>query len=263
MRPNKLRQLLNEGKPSIGHHVTSTSPDVVEIIGRAGGVDYVEFVGEYGPWSLDSLDNFARALELYDLSGMIKVDLENQGFIAGRSIGSGIQNILFADMHSAEEVRTAVAGIRAETPKTGGRYGAADRRFAAYGLESATPAYVQALEDTVVAVMIEKGDAVDNLEEMLSVPGVDMIVFGGNDYSMSIGKPGQARDPAIQKVRDDVFKKALEMGVQPRAEIGSPDQAQQYLDMGVRHFAIGTDLIVLYQWLKSNVGGLRDLVEGA
>ena len=46
MRPNKLRQLLNEGKPSIAHHVASTSPDVVEIIGRAGGV-YGDFFNFY------------------------------------------------------------------------------------------------------------------------------------------------------------------------------------------------------------------------
>ena len=79
MRPNRLRQLLNEGKPSIGHHVTSTSPDVVEIIGRAGGVDYLEFVAEYMPYDLYSLDNFGRALELTGMSGMIKNRPGKQG----------------------------------------------------------------------------------------------------------------------------------------------------------------------------------------
>ena len=263
MRPNKLRQLLNEGRPSIGHHVASTSPDVVEIIGRAGGVDYVEFVAEYMPYDLHSLDNFGRALELTGMSGMIKVDQENKAYTAGRALGSGLQNILFSDTRTAEEARECVEAVRAETPQTRGRHGAADRRFAGYGLETGGPDYVQALEDSVVALMIEKREAVDNLEDILAVGGIDMIVFGANDYSMSIGKPGAARDPEVQKVRDSVFETALRMGVQPRAEIFAPDEAKPYLEMGVRHFAIGTDLIVLYRWLDQNVTGLRDLVEDA
>ena len=263
MRPNRLRQLLNEGRPSIAHHVASTSPDVVEIIGRAGGVDYVEFVAEYMPYDLHSLDNFGRALELTGMSGMIKVDQENKAYTAGRALGSGLQNILFSDTRTAEEARECVQAVRAETPQTGGRHGAADRRFAGYGLETGGPDYVQALEDSVVALMIEKREAVENLEEILAVGGIDMIVFGANDYSMSIGKPGAARDPEVQKVRDRVFETALRMGVQPRAEISAPDEARPYLEMGVRHFAIGTDLIVLYRWLDTNVTGLRELVEGA
>ena len=90
-----------------------------------------------------------------------------------------------------------------------------------------------------------------------------MVVWGGSDYSMSIGRPGAARDPEVQAVRDRVFETALAAGVQPRAEIFSPEEAPPYLEMGVRHFAIGTDLIVLYRWLDENVSGLRDLVEGA
>ena len=111
--------------------------------------------------------------------------------------------------------------------------------------------------------MVEKREAVENIEEILAVGGIDMIVFGANDYSMSIGKPGAARDPEVQKVRDRVFETALGMGVQPRAEISAPDEARPYLEMGVRHFAIGTDLIVLYRWLDTNVTGLRELVEDA
>ena len=260
MRPNRLRQLLNEGKPSIGHHVTSTSPDVVEIIGRAGGVDYLEFVAEYMPYDLYSLDNFGRALELTGMSGMIKIDQENKAYTANRAIGSGIQNILFSDTRTVEEATSCVHAVRAETPQTGGGFGAADRRFAGYGLESASPAYVQALEDGVLALMIEKREAVENLEEILSVGGIDMVVFGGNDYSMSIGRPGQGAGPGVL---DHVFKTALNMGVHPRAEISSPEQAKPFLDMGVRHFAIGTDLFVLYSWMRDNVGELRELVEGA
>lgn len=270
MRPNRLRQLLNEGRPSICHHVTSTSPDVVEMIGRAGGVDYLEFLAEYMPYDLHSLDNFARALELSGMSGMMKIDQANMAFTAGRAIGSGIQNVLFTDIRTVEDARACVRAVRAETPQTGGAHGAADRRFAGYGLETGSPAYVQALEDSVVALMIEKQEAVENLEEILSVGGIDMVVFGGNDYSMSVGNPvgsslvpgGHAQNPEVEKVRRQVFATALSMGVQPRAEIRKPEEAKPYLDMGVRHFGLGSDLIVLYRWVQDNAGELREMIEG-
>ena len=64
--------------------------------------------------------------------------------------------------------------VRPDTPEDGGLFGAAARRFA-YGAQVGSPEYVQALRDVVVATMIEKHSAVEQLEEILSVPGVDMV----------------------------------------------------------------------------------------
>ena len=260
MRPNRLRELLNAGAPSVGTHVMTTSPDIVEMIGKTGLIDYIEFVAEYAPYSLAELDNFGRALELGGMSGMIKVDRENRGWVAQRAVGSGFQNVLFSDVHDAAEAEECVAIIRAESPQTGGHFGSADRRFASYGLESGSPEYVQALEDSVVALMIEKDEAVKHIDEIMSVPGVDMIVFGGNDYSMSLGRPRAVSPEEIKEVRDHIFTVALANGVQPRAEIGEPGQADEYLELGVTHFAIGTDLFMIYQWLNERAGSLREML---
>ena len=111
--------------------------------------------------------------------------------------------------------------------------------------------------------MIEKKEAVDNLDEILSVPGIDMVVWGGSDYSMSIGKPGAARDPDVLATRDYVHKRALEMGIQPRAEISDPEDAKPFLDQGIRHFALGTDIAILFNWWKENVQKLSDIMAGA
>ena len=260
MRPNKLRKLLNEGASSVSTHMVTDSPDVLEMIGRTGLVDYVEFVAEYGPYSLDSLDHFGRVLELYDMSGMIKVDRENRAFVAQRAIGSGLQNVLFSDAHDAAEAEECVAAVRADSPQTGGTFGSADRRFAGYGMESGSPEYVQALEDSVVAMMIEKESAVKDLDAILSVPGIDMVVFGGNDYAMSVGRPRGLSPEEKDEVQTHVYKTALARGVQPRAELGNPDQAAPLIEMGVRHFAIGTDLWMIREWLDDRVGGLREML---
>jgi 4-hydroxy-2-oxoheptanedioate aldolase len=261
MRANKFRELLNTGKPTVGTHIHTTWPSIVEAIGHTGAYDYVEFVGEYGPFDLYALDDLSRAAELHDMSMMIKVDQEPRGFIAQRAIGSGFQSVLFADCQSVEDVRECVKIARPDTPEDGGSYGVATRRFSYMGY-GGTPAYVEALRDIVVLIMVEKKGTVDNLEEVLSVEGVDMIQWGGSDYSMSIGKSGQSGSKEIKDTERRVFETAIKMGVPPRAEIGSADQAKYYLDLGVRDFCIGTDISILYSWWRQHGDELRKAIDG-
>ncbi len=259
MRPNKLRELLNTGQPSIGTRVNSTWPSVVEAIGHTGMYDYVEFLAEYAPFDLYSLDNFCRAAELFDMSSMIKIDQEPRGFLAQRGIGAGFQSVLFADCRSVEDVEECIRIVRPDTPEDGGLYGVGARRFAYMGY-GGSPEYIQALRDIVVVIMIEKQSAVDQLEEILSLDGIDMIQWGPADYTMSSGRAGQRNSSEVKAVERKVFETALKMGVPPRAEIGSVDQAKYYLDLGVQHFSLGTDLSILYGWWRANGDELRKVV---
>jgi 2-keto-3-deoxy-L-rhamnonate aldolase RhmA len=256
VRPNKLRSLLDAGQPTIGTRVQSTWPSIIEVIGHTGAFDYVEFLAEYAPFDLYALDNFCRAAELFDMTAMIKLDQEPRQFLAQRAIGAGFQSVLFADCRTVEDARACVRIVRPETPEDGGIYGVAMRRFALMGYGGG-PEYVQALRDVVLVLMIEKKPAVDHLEEILSVNGVDMVQWGPADYSLSIGRPGERGSPEVRAVERRVIETALRMGVPPRAEIRTVDQAKYYLDLGVRHFSIGVDISILYDWLKQNGEDLR------
>jgi 2-keto-3-deoxy-L-rhamnonate aldolase RhmA len=250
-RKNVLRNLLKAGKPTLGTHIHVIWPGIVEVIGHSGAIDYIEFSGEYAPFDLPSLENFGRAIDLFDhLSSMMKIDQEPKGYLASRSIGSGIQNLLFADIRTVEDARIAVASARAETPKTGGLMGAAMRRDVGYVLGPGSQEYVRQLEEGVVALMIEKQSAVEKLEEILSVKGIDMVQFGPADYSMSIGLAGQWSHPRVKEAEQYTIKTALKMGVAPRVELRDFRAAEPYLKMGVKHFCIGWDVDTLYQWCK-------------
>jgi 2-keto-3-deoxy-L-rhamnonate aldolase RhmA len=262
MKRNRLREKLNAGASTVSTHIHSTWMPAIEALGHTGIYDYVEFVAEYGSFDLHDLDNICRTAELYDMGTMIKVDQSHQAFLAQRGIGAGFTSVLFTDCRSADDVRECVRIARPDTPEDGGLYGVATRRntYMGYG---GSPDYVQSLRDVVVAVMIEKKGAVDNLEEILSVPGIDMVQWGGSDYSMSIGRPGERSHPDVVAAQKKVFETSLKMGVQPRAEIQTPDEAKRYLDMGVRHFSIGTDINILYGWWKENGEKLRNAIPGA
>jgi len=251
MKQNRLRQLLNENKPTLGTHVISPWPGIIEVIGHSGVFDYIEYVGEYSPFSLDQLDNFGRTIELFpNMSSMMKVEEQTRGFIATRAVDAGIQNVLFTDIRSANDARECARIIRSETPEAGGIHGCSMRRAVGYVLEAGSLAWTKAMDEVVIALMIEKKGAIEELEEILAVPGVDMVQFGPSDYSISIGKPGKGGDTDVQSAHHKMIKRALEMGVAPRVEIGSFEQAKSYLDMGVRHFCVGWDLVTIYGWCK-------------
>jgi 4-hydroxy-2-oxoheptanedioate aldolase len=260
VRTNSLREALNAGRPTIGTRVHIPWASLVEIIGHTQAFDYVEFLAEYSAYSLEDLDNFCRAAELHSLSTMIKIDQEARRFVAQRAIGSGFQSVLFADVRGAEDARYCVESVRPDTPEDGGSFGAATRRFA-YPRHGGSPDYVDRLRDIVVVLMIEKESAVDELDAILSVPGVDMVQWGGTDFSMSIGKAGGRTTAEVKAIERRVFETAVRMGVPPRAEITAVEDAQRFLDIGVRHFSLGTDLAVLFGWLKERGDGLRRVLE--
>jgi 4-hydroxy-2-oxoheptanedioate aldolase len=258
---NALRELLKANRPTIGTHVHSQWPGMVEVIGHSGLMDYIEFSGEYAPWDLFSLENFGRAVELFPhMSSMIKIDQEPRTFISQRAIGSGIQNLLFADVRTKEDVVQCVRSSRAETPEDNGIVGVGMRRDIGYLFGPGSPEYVLQLREGVVAIMIEKKEAIDNLKELLSVPGVDMIQFGPADYSMSVGRPGQYGHPEIVEAQHYAVKTALQMGVRPRVEIGDFKEAEPWIAMGVRDFCIGWDLRVIYDYCRKQGAELAKML---
>src|SRR5215468_3686808 len=263
MRRNRLRELLKADQPSLGTHIHSSWPTIIELVGHSGMFDYVEFVGEYAPYDLYALENIGRAVDLFPhMSAMMKIEQEPRTYLTIRSIGSGIQNVLFADPRTKEDVEECVRAVRAEAPHVRGRHGVGMRRDVGFVLEGGSPAFVQALDDAVVALMIEKGPAVENLEALLAVPGVDMVQFGPADYSMSIGLAGQWDHPRVVEAERRMIRTALAAGIAPRAEISRPEQAKPYLDLGVRHFCMGWDVEILFDWFKREGDTMRKILEG-
>jgi 4-hydroxy-2-oxoheptanedioate aldolase len=116
------------------------------------------------------------------------------------------------------------------------------------------------LEEAVVALMIEKKEAVENLDAILSVKGIDMVQFGPGDYSMSTGLAGQFDHPQVREAERYIIETALRKGIAPRAEISHPSEAERYLEMGVRHFCMGEDVGVLYEYYKGEGGAMRELL---
>jgi 4-hydroxy-2-oxoheptanedioate aldolase len=236
---------------------------VIEMVGHSGFFDYVEYVAAYAPHDLHTMDNLGRAIDLFpDFTGMIKIEQGPSGWLASRAMGAGIQNLLFADIRNVEDAEACVRAVRADTPRGGGEHGVNMRRYVRFGMDAGTPEFLQALDDAVVAIMIEKRSAMDDLEAIIGLEGIDMVQFGPADFALSVGKPSRYGDPEVLDAEIHVIETALRLGKHPRVELRRAEGFERYLEMGVRHFCIGTDVSILMEWWRTNGEGMRRVLDG-
>jgi 4-hydroxy-2-oxoheptanedioate aldolase len=256
MRHNRLRELLDSDQPTLGTRILSSWPTTIELVGHSGMFDYVEFSGEYAPYDHATLENMGRAIELFNqLGGMIKIEQESRAHTAVRAIGAGFQALLFADPRSVAEVEQCVRAVRSERPQSGGLHGVNMHRAAL--LEGGSEAWADAMDKVVIALMIEKKEAIENLEAMLSVPGVDMVQFGPADYSNSIGLTGQFTHPKVKEAETYTIETAQRLGIAARVELGQPTGFEPYLEMGIKHFNVGVDVKTLFSWFHETGATMR------
>jgi len=250
---NVLRDLIREGKPTIGTHLFSQWPGMVELVGYSGTMDYIEFSGQYAPYDLFSLENFGRALDMFDhLTGMMKLDQEPRTYLAERAVGSGIQNLLFAEIRTLEDAKESIAAMKPDTPELGGRVSAAMTRDNAYVQPGVSlTEFVRKRDEGVLALMIEKKTAVEQLEEILGTGKVDMVQFGAADYSMTVGLTGQYTHPKVKEAERYTIETAIKMGVRPRVELNTWEDSRPYIDMGVKDFCIGSDVRSFFDFCKN------------
>lgn len=259
---NQLRKKLQEQEIITATRFDFTWPQLVEIIGKTGNYDYAEFLAEYAPFDHYDLENMARAAELHNLSLIIKPDYHNRIYVAQKAIASGFEGILFTDHTNAEEIRETIRQI---TPATSdrGAMGFVNRRWIRSAELSSQMDYARDVSDIVKGFMIEKVEAVKNLESICQVEEVDFLQFGPADFSMNSGFDKKDHLDEVREVERYVIETALRYGKRVRVEIGSAADAAYYYEQGVRDFALGTDLRILKNFYKKESDALKDMLEKA
>jgi 4-hydroxy-2-oxoheptanedioate aldolase len=265
MPKNKLRRLIREGKPTVGTHYSCTWPNLVEIIGNSGMFDYAEFTGQYGPYTPHDLEQLARACEVTAIDAMIKIDQEPRAYIATRAIQAGFTAMLFADCRTTEDVKKCVQSVKL-IPQ-GGTNGFQGGRVMGYGTVGGRPVtladYVKHIDEIIIAIMIETKTLVDDIEEALSVPGIDMVQFGPSDFSISIGRPGGGyADAQTTEAMERSYQAAKRKGIRIRAEC-NVDDMQKWIDLGCLDFCIGSDTATIASWAEKNGKAIRETLDKA
>lgn len=256
MKSNKIRAQLNSNSPMLSTRMWSAWPFYTEVVGATGNFDYVEFVAEYSPFTQYDLENLARAAELHEMGTMLKVDFQNRGYVAQKAVCAGFQGILFADHHTPEEILDTIHMMKADRNGQG-RFGYPNRRYIGTQPYLSQMEHADRLDEIVLGFMIEKAEAMERIEEICAIPGVDMLQFGPSDYCMSLGMDKADCTERWKAAEREMIRAALAHNIAPRCEIQRPEEAEYYMRLGVRHFSLGDQLRKLQELWTDDGAVLR------
>jgi 2-keto-3-deoxy-L-rhamnonate aldolase RhmA len=250
---NAFAQLLQSspGHPPLGTWVMSASPLVAEAVGHAGfrwGVLDMEHTPLDGMEVLHLLQAVAGTAML----PVVRVPW-NDAVVVKRVLDLGATTVLFPFVQNAEEARRAVAATR--YPPAGVRGMAGMSRASRFGT---TAGYLQhANEGVAVIVQLETPQAIDALESIATVEGVDALFIGPADLSASIGHVGQLTHPAVLDLMGRAVQRAHATGRPIGTVGGTPEVVIRYREMGFDFVGIASDLGLMMRAASAVVATLQ------
>lgn len=232
---NQFKAGLAAGELQIGLWSTLGSNIVAEIIGESG-VDWVLIDTEHSPNELPMVIAQMQAMSSGSASPIVR-PAWNDPVLIKRLLDSGVNSLLIPFVQNGEEATAAVAATR--YPPEGIRGVTGSGRAARYGR---VKNYLhEAANEICVIVQIETGEALSNLKEIASVPGIDAVFVGPSDLSASLGHLGNPSHPDAQAALKSAVDQLNELGKPAGILAFNPDDAKRYIDWGYRFVAIGSD----------------------
>jgi 2-keto-3-deoxy-L-rhamnonate aldolase RhmA len=244
--PNRLKDRLASGQVCLGATITMSSPIVAEILSHVEGLDWLWFEMEHSSLSEQDVLTMLQTTNGSNVSTVVRVPWNDKTMIK-RALDLGPDGIIIPLVNSRAEAEAAVRAIK--YPPWGER-GAGLARAQAYGLHMAD--YLKTANQEVTSIMmIEHIDAVNDIDEILSVKGVDSVMVGALDLSGSMGLLGQTDDERVEAAVQKVLTASQQAGVPCGIITVSPEQANQRIRQGFTNLIVGIDVLFLHGAVRS------------
>lgn len=232
MRENTLKKKLQAGKAVFGCMITFPSAPVVEMLGHLG-FDWVLIDNEHGSITVENSEDLIRAAEISNTAPIVR-PVGNRPDLIAPFLDRGAWGVQVPHVNTAVEARAAVTAVKYYPEGERGIFSGS--RPANFGFAGNTGEYVkEANANTLVCLMLEEVEAIDNLGELVAVDGVDVYFIGSGDLSQSMGYPGQQTHPEVQEQMEKGVKIIRDAG--RIAGVSCPDSyIPKFMDLGVQYF---------------------------
>jgi len=229
MYKNVVKEMLQNKQPVIGCMVPGYYPSLVEMIGLLG-YHFIFIDAEHSSLSLRECEDLVRIAELRQVVPFIRSPENNPKTIL-HYMDIGAMGIIIPEVNNQSE---AQAAVRAAKYAPMGERGLATTRSADFGIGKEKGDYLsKANQETMVIALIESQAGVENVEEILAVPGVDACFIGTSDLSMSFGVPGQLRHPLVRSAFDRVLQAGLRQNKPVGVVVREGESPKELLDQGL------------------------------
>lgn len=246
---SSLKKLLKNGEIAIGTWITINHPDVVDALSELP-FDWFVFDMEHAPIDVRDLEILVMPLRGVNIAPLARVPW-NDLVVIKRVLDVGVEGVLIPWVNSRIEAEAAVAASR--YPPKGVR-GVGPRRCIRYGRRDFIEYYEKFEKDElVVIVQIETAKSLENLEEILSVDGIDVAYIGPMDLSVNLGIPTQYDHPKFRDALKKVKETCEKYDVVPGIHTFNVEMAEKMIGDGFRFVALMSDMKIL-------ISGFRELL---
>lgn len=248
-----FRSKLEGGTLCLGMVVWLTDPTVSEMAGDAG-FDFTWIDTEHAALNIETVQEHVRAARGTDMAPIVRVPW-NDPVLIKPILDIAPAGLIIPMVNTKEEAEKAVAACR--YPLTGIR-GCGVRRGTRYGAEPFAEYIEKSKNDPMIIIQIEHVKAVENLDEILKVKGIDSICVGPSDLSASMGKLGDFGNKEVEDTIDFICKKAKAAGVMI-GSIGGTGNVEKWKERGANWLAVAVDVNALFSTSKNIIAEIRKI----
>jgi 2-dehydro-3-deoxyglucarate aldolase/4-hydroxy-2-oxoheptanedioate aldolase len=244
MRINHVKQSLAEGKVQLGTGFGQLrSPEIPRLL-AAAGFQWAFLDTEHGGFDLETVQDICRVSALCGLSPIVRV-ADLQYALVARALDCGADGVIFPRVESPELLERAIGWTK--FPPAGVRgYG-----LTATQVEYQPLTFSQIIEhvnaNTMVVLQIETRKALEAREELLAVPGIDAVMIGPADLSISLGVPGEFQHPVMVEAMEAVRDSCNRRGIAPGTQTRSAALARFWKERGMRFLGCSNETGMLYE----------------
>lgn len=249
-----FKERLQKPKPLVGTFIQTAHPVMAEFVGKLG-FDFLLIDSEHSAMHIETIQSMLQGIAATPSFGIVRVPTISYEYIA-TTLDAGADAILIPQVRDVEDV-LRVRDAALYPPE--GRRGIGPGRATSFGL-NIMDRKVAPNKDTVVILQIETKEAVENLDKILDVEFYDMIFVGPGDLSMNLGVFGEFSNPILTDEIANIIRKSKEVRKKVGIFAGNIEMATQWLKQGVDLVTINSELGLLAQYVKQNLGKLEPLL---
>lgn len=254
MRRNIVKQRLLNGETVIGTMVQEMRVPAIAQILKAVGFDFFMLDMEHGSYSLETAADILRMGRLLDLCPLVRVASPQYHLITG-PLDHGAMGIMLPRVETRAHVETLVESMK--YPPVGKRGCSSDAPHSEYVFGPLREFLDTNNEDTLAIAQIERKVAIEHLDDILSVPGVDAALIGPEDLSVSLGVPGETAHPIVVEAIEKVIAAARRHNVVPGIHMGSIEKLKGWMAKGMRLIMFNSELGFILEAGAAGLGELR------
>ncbi|MFQ5857367.1 MAG: HpcH/HpaI aldolase/citrate lyase family protein [Anaerolineae bacterium] len=253
MRDNLVRQALRRGETVIGSMVTEMRSPAVALLFASAGFDFFFIDMEHGSYDMTTVADIIKVARLAGICPMVRVP-DPEYHLMSRPLDAGAQGLMIPRVETREAVEHVVRSVR--YPPEGVRGCSIARGHNEYRGAPLAEFTEHANENVLVVVQIERRRAVEDIDDLLSVPGVDVALIGPQDLAVSLGTMDPQHpdtEHAVQRVVDAAQRHGIAAGIHSR----DVEVLRMWQERGMRMLTCSTDADFVSQGAQAAVNALR------